>query len=278
MLIRIIVGVMLVPLLIAVLFFTPPIVLPVAIGLICSLIVHELLWQSGFLKSKVIVCVGMAIAAVVTLWLYFEMTTLLAFFVVFGFTLLIFTVAMSGLVTHPESEEQITFGQIGGAYFAVFLIPIFLSAIQSIAHAYKGAYVILLPFCIAFGTDIMAYFVGVTLGKHRPLKILSPKKSVEGSIGGLFGSAIFVLSLGFILQFGFDQTVNYAWLLVISVTGSLIAQFGDFAFSYIKRGFGIKDYGKLLPGHGGVLDRFDSIIFVAPFVAMMIQVTPVIVL
>ncbi|MCL2546633.1 MAG: phosphatidate cytidylyltransferase [Oscillospiraceae bacterium] len=276
MLTRFIVGIVLVPLLIVVLFFTPPIILPFVIGLVCALIAYELLWATGFLRDRFIVVASIVCAAAVPMWQYYGAPQLWAFVVVFVFTLVIFTVAMAGLVRHPDREAQVSLGQIGGAYVAAFLIPLFLSSLQTIAHSSGGAYIILLPFCIAFGTDIFAYFVGVTWGKHRPLKALSPKKSIEGSIGGLFGAAFFAAGLGTIVQFLYSPSINFIWLVAIAAIGSMVAQFGDLTFSYIKRGFGIKDYGKILPGHGGVLDRFDSIIFVAPFVAMALQVFQVI--
>jgi len=116
-------------------------------------------------------------------------------------------------------------------------------------------------FLIAFGTDIFAYFVGVTLGKHKLCPNLSPKKSIEGAIGGVLGAVILNgLFLYFVLPEYFVPGI------IISVLGSVISQCGDLAASLFKRHMGIKDYGKLIPGHGGVMDRFDSVIFVAPVI------------
>lgn len=113
----------------------------------------------------------------------------------------------------------------------------------------------------AFGTDIFAYFTGYLFGKHKLCPSISPKKTKEGAIGGVFGSVI--LSLAFILIVQPDLLIHG---LVIGVLGSIISQFGDLTASIIKRKIGIKDYGNLIPGHGGVLDRFDSVLFTAPFV------------
>ena len=113
----------------------------------------------------------------------------------------------------------------------------------------------------AFGTDIFAYFTGYLFGKHKLCPSISPKKTKEGALGGVFGSVI--LSLAFILIVQPDLLIHG---LVIGVLGSIISQFGDLTASIIKRKIGIKDYGNLIPGHGGVLDRFDSVLFTAPFV------------
>lgn len=113
----------------------------------------------------------------------------------------------------------------------------------------------------AFGTDICAYFVGVTIGKHRLCPKISPKKSIEGSIGGILGSMI--LCGGFGYFFAFEYIVH---CIAIGFLGGIVSQFGDLTASIFKRKMGIKDYGSLIPGHGGILDRFDSVLFTAPLV------------
>ena len=130
-------------------------------------------------------------------------------------------------------------------------------------------YIIWLVFIIAFGTDICAYFSGMFLGKHKLCPELSPKKTVEGAIGGVLGSTILSLAFGY---FYLIQHLDMSWglaltiILSLSILGSVISQLGDLAASAFKRQMEIKDYGNLIPGHGGILDRFDSVIFVAPFV------------
>ncbi|MBR5229279.1 MAG: phosphatidate cytidylyltransferase [Firmicutes bacterium] len=116
-------------------------------------------------------------------------------------------------------------------------------------------------FLTAFGTDIMAYFTGMALGKHRLCPKLSPKKSVEGAIGGVAGS---MLLCAVYWYFTFP---DHIWIsLVIGFFGSVVAQLGDLSASAFKRQMGIKDYGSLIPGHGGILDRFDSVLFTGPAV------------
>ena len=118
-----------------------------------------------------------------------------------------------------------------------------------------------LVFIAAFGTDIMAYFTGMALGKHKLCPNLSPKKSIEGAIGGVCGSIIFCGIFGWIVL-----PELLIECLVIGAIGSVVAQFGDLSASAFKRQMGIKDYGNLSPGHGGILDRFDSVLFTAPLV------------
>ncbi len=117
----------------------------------------------------------------------------------------------------------------------------------------------------AFGSDIMAYFTGYFLGKHKMAPNLSPKKTIEGGVGGVLGSAIFCALFGY---FCFPSLMLHC--MVIGVLGGLVAEAGDLTASMFKRGMGIKDYGNLIPGHGGIMDRFDSVIFVAPVVCYYI--------
>jgi phosphatidate cytidylyltransferase len=119
----------------------------------------------------------------------------------------------------------------------------------------------------SWGCDTLAYCSGITLGKHHPFPELSPKKSTEGCIGGIIGSALLGLIFGllYVKRFMPDQFVEWK-LAIICGVGALMGMVGDLAASAIKRDKGIKDYGKLIPGHGGVLDRFDSVIFTAPII------------
>lgn len=123
----------------------------------------------------------------------------------------------------------------------------------------------------AFGTDICAYFAGVTMGKHKLCPIISPKKTWEGAIGGVLGSVILCGLFGF-----FFMKDEMALCLIVGFLGSIISMFGDLTASIFKRKMGIKDYGNLIPGHGGIMDRFDSILFTAPLVYYVVMVLSVI--
>lgn len=127
----------------------------------------------------------------------------------------------------------------------------------------SGEYSILiwLVFITAFGTDIFAYFTGFFLGRHKLCPNISPKKTVEGAIGGLVGSVVLSGLFGYIFCREF-----LVYCIIIGVVGSIMSQLGDLSASIIKRKLKVKDYGKLIPGHGGILDRFDSVLFTAPSV------------
>ena len=137
-----------------------------------------------------------------------------------------------------------------------------------------GRYFILIPFILAFLSDSGAYFAGCYLGKHKLAPAISPKKTIEGAIGGVLAAVAFMLLYTLILQLAFDFKVNYGFALIYGVVGSVASVFGDLCFSVIKRQTGIKDYGNLIPGHGGVLDRFDSMIIVAPVTEAMLILIP----
>lgn len=153
--------------------------------------------------------------------------------------------------------------------FATAVYATFISTIANIKIEFS-VYAALLPFILAWITDSGAYFTGYFLGKHKLIPKLSPKKTVEGAIGGIVACVLISLGYVWILDKCFDVSLfsggDYYKMLLLSFVGSVISQLGDFASSAVKREFNVKDYGNILPGHGGVLDRFDSIIFVAPFV------------
>ncbi len=129
-----------------------------------------------------------------------------------------------------------------------------------------GEFTYLLVFLGAWMTDTGAYFVGVFFGKHKLIPEVSPKKTVEGAFGGILGCVLGYVGFGLVVDQFFDVTVNYLVLVLLAISISVVSQCGDLIASYIKRERGIKDYGFIFPGHGGIMDRFDSIIAVAPVI------------
>jgi phosphatidate cytidylyltransferase len=158
--------------------------------------------------------------------------------------------------------------QIMAGFFALFYVAMMLSYIyQTRMMANGGAYIVWLIFLCSWGSDTCAYCVGMLFGKHKMSPILSPKKSVEGGVGGVVGAALLTALYSYILraQMGISGR-SIVLLACVAAVGALISMVGDLAASAIKRNYDIKDYGKLIPGHGGILDRFDSVIITAPII------------
>lgn len=160
--------------------------------------------------------------------------------------------------------KDITYTLLGIIYLIGF--SIFIPLI--IGKAY-GGYLIFLVLFTAWGTDSFAYLVGKKFGKHK-FSSVSPNKSIEGCIAGTLSSLILCMLLAFVMQSRENLEISYLAFGMAGVILSLIGQLGDFSASVIKRSFGIKDFSDLIPGHGGIIDRIDSIIFIAPFANLFI--------
>lgn len=158
---------------------------------------------------------------------------------------------------------------LASSFFAVCVIPYALSAFLRLYHAGFHRAFLLLPLIFSFASDSGAFFAGLAFGKHKLAPKVSPKKTVEGAIGGLLGNAVGGSVFALVMNHCFDQNIGYVQIAMMGVVCSAVAQLGDLSFSLIKREFGIKDYGTLFLAHGGVLDRFDSVIFVAPVLSSL---------
>ena len=134
-----------------------------------------------------------------------------------------------------------------------------------------GIYLVWMVFVSSWISDTFAYLTGMLLGRHKLAPVLSPKKSIEGSIGGIAGSSLAGALFGFIFSSKAGQEINMVVVCaLLGAFGSVISQIGDLAASAIKRNCEIKDYGHLIPGHGGIMDRFDSVLFVAPLMSLLL--------
>ena len=144
----------------------------------------------------------------------------------------------------------------------IYIVEFFSLLIPIRSHEY-GSSLIWLVLLISFFCDTFAYYIGKNFGKHKLCPKVSPKKTIEGSLGGIFGSIVGVVLWGYL-----NPHINFNWtlLIIMAVVASIISQIGDLSASLIKRYNGVKDYGKIMPGHGGILDRFDSILFTTPVV------------
>lgn len=157
--------------------------------------------------------------------------------------------------------------QVMAAFFGVFYVAVMLSYVYQIRTLERGLYLAFLVFLCSWGCDTCAYCVGMLIGKHKMSPKLSPKKSVEGAVGGVAGAALLTALYCFIFRSPMHlERGEIVILAVIAAIAGLISMVGDLTASAIKRNYDIKDYGKLIPGHGGILDRFDSMIITAPII------------
>lgn len=162
--------------------------------------------------------------------------------------------------------------QVMTVYFGLFYVAMMLSFVYQTRMLPDGGVVVWLIFLSSWGCDTCAYCVGMLIGKHKMAPKLSPKKSIEGGIGGIVGAALLGVLFGLAINQWGDVDVNLLHYGLICAAGGAISQVGDLAASAIKRNHNIKDYGKLIPGHGGILDRFDSVIFTAPVIFYLASV------
>lgn len=169
------------------------------------------------------------------------------------------------------TDMKTTFKDMAYTLLGICYIPVFMMFLTLINQMSNGRILFVYLFIAAFITDIFAYSVGYRIGKHKFSKV-SPKKSIEGCIAGTIGAVIISIIYTTILNKAFSFQISYLLVISAGIAFSLIAQIGDFAASSIKRYVDIKDYSNLLPGHGGILDRIDSLLFIAPFAYMLFTI------
>lgn len=189
------------------------------------------------------------------------------------YLILVFSIVISFItfmLVYVFSFPKFKAGEVMAAFFEFIYAPVLLSFLFFIRVGWQhGLYLVWLVFLCSWGSDTCAYCVGVLFGKHKMAPKLSPKKSIEGGIGGVVGAALlFGLYTYFVINpFSPEQLqMNLISAMCLGAIGALVSMIGDLAASAIKRDYEIKDYGKLIPGHGGIMDRFDSVIIVAPFI------------
>ena len=169
---------------------------------------------------------------------------------------------------YPEYHDR----EIMASFMSFFYVSVMLSYLYKIRVMEDGGYYVVLIFLCSWGNDTLAYCVGMLFGKHKMSPKLSPKKSVEGLIGGIIGAGLLGCLYGFFLNGKVNTPYNInITLFIVCALGAIPAVIGDLAASAIKRNNDVKDYGKLIPGHGGVLDRFDSMIFTAPIIYYLVR-------
>lgn len=267
MLKRTVTGIALIAVLVVMLLLSPAFSAGILLSVMVACAASELLWETKLVENRRFVVYAQIAAVLVVWWCYFGVPYPWALAGILAFTAACFAEL---LISHGK----LPFQQVAITMVAGLLIPFLLSALVRIRLMDAGVYLIAVPFVMAFMPDTGAYLVGSAFGKHKLCPEISPKKTVEGLFGGFLGGIVGMIIYGFVLQHFFGFTVNYITAVIYGILGTGAATFGDLMFSVIKRQTGIKDYGKLLPGHGGILDRFDSVTIVAPIAELLLLILP----
>lgn len=250
-------------------------------GIILVLIAAVTLYMGGTVTLFTICCVsligmyelyrvyqvekcGLAFVGYLAIILYYAMLSLKAFNGTMPVMILLIMVLMSGYVFRfPKYNTE----QVMAVFFGVFYVGVMMSYVYQLRILQGGGYLVLLIFISSWGCDTMAYCTGMLIGKHKMSPILSPKKTMEGAIGGVLGAVLIGLLYGiFVKHYTYLSYEVIKVFPIVCGAGALLSMIGDLAASAIKRNHEVKDYGTLIPGHGGILDRFDSMIFTAPII------------
>ncbi len=192
----------------------------------------------------------------------------------------LYTYSLIVFLTILILNQKIDFKSIFVVYTMTMVITLslsFLISLRNLSNKYAFFYIIIC-FAISWMTDTGAYFFGSFFGKHKLCPRISPKKTIEGAIGGIVAAILSVVLICFIFNlFLFKGSIkfNIYLMLFMAIIGSIIAMIGDLSFSAVKRGCHVKDFGNVIPGHGGILDRIDSVILVVPFVYFCLTMFPV---
>lgn len=264
MTVRILSAAVALPLFFVVIYFLPPVCFTIAIAILSIIGVYELLWRSKIVDCVPLMAVAYFMAVAVPAWAHFGFPSVYTLPAVFLLVVCVFLIWMG-------QQDKVGFGMAAQTLFGAIVIPLFLSSTIGILHTEHGKFMILVPFIAAWMTDTGAYFCGVFLGKHKLAPRISPKKTVEGAIGGVIVCILSFLLYGVVMAHFFDIGVSYLMLGLSGLVLSPIAEIGDLSLSLIKREYNIKDYGVIFPGHGGILDRFDSVLFTAPATLVLLN-------
>lgn len=265
---RILVAAVGIPALLYVVLAAPPMVMVFALMALAGVGGGELQRCVSGAERGCLELVGISVGctAMTVWWTYYHQETLEA--VLLTETLVFFAIAVF-------EGGRVKFSQIMAGFFGSVAIGwSFASFLRLEDSGVHRAY-LLLPFILSFACDTFAFFAGLTLGKHKLAPKVSPKKTVEGSVGGLLGNVLCGLLFVWVMdRFFGGSAIGYGPMTLLALLCGVVAQIGDLSFSLIKREFGIKDYGRLFLAHGGVLDRFDSVLFVVPVIEIIFSLLP----
>lgn len=260
-------------------FCNVPLVLNFFVALLSAAALYEVLIVTKYVESKALISISMLFAFIIpfiseisrmasSLGLHFELGNAL-FVIIFIYAVILFSTLLLSYKTYSLEHLSLVF-------LMSVIIPCFLTTII-FAHRLTGdRWNIVLIILCAWAADSGGYIFGKLFGRHKLTPKISPKKTVEGAIGAVFAAIGATVIFAYCIDVFIESiTVNYIALAIYAFIGSVCAMFGDLVASLIKRSFGVKDFGNLIPGHGGIMDRFDSVLFVSPFLYIAMTMCPV---
>ena len=266
------------------------IVYPIFLGIISAIAAWEMLRVFGFEKRFDISVPSYAIAGLLPVFAHSYFTggntksyILFEGIVIFSFLLYLAVVCVAGKEIvikrneeRPDNGKQriLGFTDVAAVFMAISYVAVSFTSMALTRYLKNGSYVFGLVFVAAWVCDSFAYFTGRFFGKHKLAPHLSPKKTIEGSIGGIIFAILGCMLYGLIIEKAFEVDANYIALAIIGLILSIISQIGDLWASLIKREYGVKDYSQMMPGHGGIMDRFDSIIAISTILMAISMVFP----
>ena len=238
------------------LYVFPPIVLELVVAALCVFATYEVLGSTKLVRN------------------HFGHFSILPLRLESIMQRLVLVLLFGSFAIELKYHDVMKASQVSWAFFGGLAVPYLLLSLLRIfqMHYHHGSFIVLLPLLAAWGADTCALFSGMLFGKHKLAPVVSPKKTVEGAVGGVVGGAVLVLIAALIMNRTLGLEMPLWSAVVLGAVGAVLGEIGDLSFSVIKRQTGIKDYGHIFPGHGGVLDRFDSVLFVAPFAELLFRV------
>ncbi|MCD7959222.1 MAG: phosphatidate cytidylyltransferase [Ruminococcus sp.] len=266
--VRIISGIVGVLLTVVMLILYKTFFFPLVIAALICIALYELFRAGGCLKYWLSVGAGFLYGLLLPFLTFYE-----NFAVVIGVRFLCIIAIFAELVLrYQRVRYQDTLYIVAVTLLVSDSLTMMISLLQSSAF---GLGYVILALCSAWISDTGAYFTGTFLGKHKLCPEISPKKTVEGFFGGILTDIIMMVLFALVYSLITEATVKYAWLIFAAIVCAVISVLGDLSASMIKRQRGIKDFGNIMPGHGGVMDRFDSVLFTIPAFYALICMSPI---
>ena len=254
------------------LIFSQYIVYPIAAGILSLFALYEMAGVIGVRKNLALTVPTYVIGLATPILAYFFSHRVTDF--IFVGLLVIMAVMLYFFGYAVVCRGSLKFADVAVHFTTFTYITVSFAALTLVRYLPYGLYCFLLVFLGSWVSDVFAYFVGCAIGKHKMIPEISPKKTWEGAVGGIFFTVVAFLAYGIIISLTTDVRPNYIVLAILGLLLSVVSIFGDLVASLIKREHGVKDYGYIFPGHGGVLDRFDSALAVAPVLFAICMLFP----